>query len=149
MRVSDLFVCHLDSAAYGLATIEVRFQAVATRINSFLLPDLEESGLQLQENWDWSFFTRTDFLQMALLGGMWSAGAYFLWVSDLFVQALLVLLAPIIAVGGGLIAAFVGFRIYRFINTWVPGRTVGTLGIIIAGFGVLGEAYQFTTQLVT
>ena len=32
--------------------------------------------------------------------------------------------------------------------TWAKGREVGTLGIIIAGFGVLGEAYQFTTQLV-
>ena len=31
---------------------------------------------------------------------------------------------------------------------WVEEREVGTLGIIIAGFGVLGEAYQFTTQLV-
>ena len=31
---------------------------------------------------------------------------------------------------------------------WVKGREIGTLGIIIAGFGVLGEAYQFTTQLV-
>ena len=33
-------------------------------------------------------------------------------------------------------------------QTFVKGRTVGTLGIVIAGFGVLGEAYQFTTQLV-
>lgn len=31
---------------------------------------------------------------------------------------------------------------------YIEGRTVGTLGLIIAGFGVLGEAYQFTTQLV-
>ena len=33
-------------------------------------------------------------------------------------------------------------------HTYFEGRAVGTLGIIIAGFGVLGEAYQFTTQLV-
>ena len=48
--------------------------------------------------------------------------------------------------------AYAGIKVsagvYKFINNWVPGRTVGTLGIIIAGFGVLGEAYQFTTQLV-
>ena len=35
-----------------------------------------------------------------------------------------------------------------FTQRFVEGRAVGTLGIIIAGFGVLGEAYQFTTQLV-
>ena len=36
----------------------------------------------------------------------------------------------------------------RLSSGWVVGRSVGTLGIIIAGFGLLGEAYQFTTQLV-
>ena len=44
-------------------------------------------------------------------------------------------------------------RYHRLFNdqadkSWVPDRAVGTLGIIIAGFGILGEAYQFTTQLV-
>lgn len=33
-------------------------------------------------------------------------------------------------------------------DRWVIGRAVGTLGIIIAGLGVLGEAYQFLTQLI-
>ena len=33
-------------------------------------------------------------------------------------------------------------------NSWIKDREVGTFGIIIASFGVLGEAYQFTTQLV-
>ena len=35
-----------------------------------------------------------------------------------------------------------------YADRFVKGRAVGTLGIIIAGFGVLGEGYQFTTQLV-
>ena len=35
-----------------------------------------------------------------------------------------------------------------FADRFVKGRVVGTLGITIAGFGVLGEGYQFTTQLV-
>lgn len=39
-------------------------------------------------------------------------------------------------------------RIVSMADKFVEGRAVGTLGIIIAGFGVLGEAYQFTTQLV-
>jgi len=33
-------------------------------------------------------------------------------------------------------------------HTFLEGRTVGTLGLIITDFCVLGEAYQFTTQLV-
>ena len=41
-----------------------------------------------------------------------------------------------------------GYSTILLADRWVPGRAVGTLGIIIAGFGVLGEAYQFTTQLV-
>ncbi|MCZ6656507.1 MAG: hypothetical protein O7C67_04370 [Gammaproteobacteria bacterium] len=35
-----------------------------------------------------------------------------------------------------------------FAVKFVTNRAVGTLGIIIAGFGVLGEAYQLTTQLM-
>jgi len=35
-----------------------------------------------------------------------------------------------------------------FTDRFVKGRAVGTVGIIIAGFGVLGEGYQFATQLV-
>jgi lipopolysaccharide export LptBFGC system permease protein LptF len=41
-----------------------------------------------------------------------------------------------------------GYSTMLLADRWVPGRAVGTVGIIIAGFGVLGEAYQFTTQLV-
>ena len=39
-------------------------------------------------------------------------------------------------------------RFYRFVDSWVPSRTIGTLGIIIAGSGVLGEAYQFTALVL-
>ena len=31
---------------------------------------------------------------------------------------------------------------------FVEGRAVGTLGIIIAGLGVLGEGYQFTALML-
>jgi len=42
-----------------------------------------------------------------------------------------------------ILAPLLMMSLYRFLNHWVPGRTVGTLGILIAGFGVLGESYQF------
>jgi hypothetical protein len=48
----------------------------------------------------------------------------------------------------GVVLTFVLAAVYTISSNWVNGREVGTLGIIIAGFGVLGEAYQFTTQLV-
>jgi hypothetical protein len=36
-----------------------------------------------------------------------------------------------------------------FSTSFVEGRAVGTLGILLAGFGLLGEAYQFASQLVS
>lgn len=47
-----------------------------------------------------------------------------------------------------LISGITIFLMIRLTNRWVPERAVGTLGIIIAGFGVLGEGYQFTAQLL-
>lgn len=35
-----------------------------------------------------------------------------------------------------------------FAQRFVAGRAIGTLGILIAGLGLLGELYQFLTQLV-
>ncbi len=35
-----------------------------------------------------------------------------------------------------------------FAQRFVAGRAIGTLGILIAGLGLLGELYQFVTQLV-
>ena len=52
---------------------------------------------------------------------------------------------------GGLLVLFLELaknNIVKFADKFVEGRAVGSLGIIVAGFGVLGEAYQFTTQLV-
>ena len=50
---------------------------------------------------------------------------------------------------GLVILALAIFILIRLTNRWVPDKAVGTLGIVLAGLGVLGEAYQFTTQLVT
>jgi len=65
-----------------------------------------------------------------------------------YLPAFMAVVLPVVIVASFKHISRVGSVVYRFINDWVPGRTVGTLGIIIAGLGVLGEAYQFTTQLV-
>ncbi len=50
------------------------------------------------------------------------------------------------------ILVFFGWILMSFASyisiSFVEGRAVGTLGIIIAGIGLLGEGYQFATQLL-
>lgn len=48
-----------------------------------------------------------------------------------------------------IIFSTVVFLMIRLTNRWVPDRAVGTLGIIIASVGVLGDGYQFTAQLMS
>jgi|TARA_Y100000310_G_scaffold339540_2_gene432532 hypothetical protein len=38
-------------------------------------------------------------------------------------------------------------KCYQFMTGWVPKRSVGNLGIVLAGFDVLGDAYQFTALM--
>ena len=35
-----------------------------------------------------------------------------------------------------------------FARRFVAGRAIGTLGILIAGLGLLGELYQLLTQII-
>ena len=55
---------------------------------------------------------------------------------------------PIIAIVSGFVLGFGLLKVYRFVRQFVPGRTVGTMGLLVAEMGLMGEAYQFTTQLV-
>ena len=69
---------------------------------------------------------------------VWSIlGVVLTFLGYLLLMAVLVFFAWLIL----LMASF-------FSTSFVEGRAVGTLGIIIAGCGLLGEAYQFTTQMV-
>ncbi len=61
---------------------------------------------------------------------------------DLYISFFYVVLLPI----AGLASVVLGITFFAV--KFVTNRAVGTLGIIIAGFGVLGEAYQLTTQLM-
>ena len=56
------------------------------------------------------------------------------------------------AIGGMVFLGVVSFLFVTFTlgfsQSFVEGRVVGTLGLVLASLGVLGEAYQFTTQLI-
>ena len=47
----------------------------------------------------------------------------------------------------GIITFFMVVGGSAFVQRFVAGRAVGTLGLLIAGLGLLGELYQFVTQL--
>ena len=156
------FTFPMEVVGLTLATIEVRFPEVAGRLNGYLLKDLELSGSQLKDfakGKKWfepppnSPFTEKQHKWLTISGYVFLFGCMVFFIAHLFesglyMLALRVFVAPFIAVAGTALLVILFFPVYRFINHWVPGRTVGTLGILIAGFGVLGEAYQFTTQLV-
>lgn len=72
------------------------------------------------------------------------------WAVGLFVEFLVVAITMIVVlVLLGLAAWFLVVGGSDFANRFVAGRAIGTLGLLIAGLGLLGEAYQFFTQLLS
>lgn len=111
----------LELIGLTLATIEVRFPRTAKRLAKYI----NKRGPRKE-----------------LLIGLWIPVAIVLVLLVTFNESVVRSLLP------GVVLTFVLAAVYTISSNWVNGREVGTLGIIIAGFGVLGEAYQFTTQLV-
>ena len=71
----------------------------------------------------------------------WLAGmlfSYVIWAITMTVSLVLLGLAIFFLVVGG----------SEFARRFVAGRAIGTLGILIAGLGLLGELYQLLTQIV-
>lgn len=58
----------------------------------------------------------------------------------LFVAPIDPITLPLVSVLAVIVAIWASVR-------WIPDKPVGTLGIFVAGLGVLGEGYQFTVQL--
>jgi len=160
------FTFPLEVVGLTLAAIEVRFPQVASRINSYLLEEEDYQGRMSQKSIVETIFRpevppvgplrKLSPLQMRVFTiSMLGIGcfifllvAYSMYQEGHYLPALMTVVLLIAIIASFKQLSRVGSVVYRFINDWVPGRTVGTLGIIIAGIGVLGEAYQFTTQLV-
>jgi hypothetical protein len=160
------FTFPLELIGITLAAIEVRFPLMASRINRYLL---EEAGYQdlLSQKTLTDLMLHPEIPPVGPLSKLTQLQMKTLVISTVSIVLMIFGFAlismyqqehylPLLITLAALILlvpfTYAGIRIsntaYRFINSWVPGRTVGTLGIIIAGFGVLGEAYQFTTQFV-
>jgi len=160
------FTLPLELVGLTLATIEVRFPEVASRVNKYLLEEKGYQGRMSQQSLIETILqpevppvgplSRLSRVQMKVFGiSMLSTVAFvFLLVAyNMYQQGHLLPALITVVLFMVIVATFkqlsrLGSIFYRFVNDWIPGRTVGTLGILIAGFGVLGEAYQFTTQLV-
>ena len=135
------FTFPMEVVGLTLAAIEVRFpgtaELLADRVSDWrsLMGGKIEHPLRFLLIAAAIFVTTVSFgiLQKDMSLNIWLLYSFqsFIYVTS-FVICLPIVLAPLLLIA----------------QKFVEGRTVGTLGIIIAGFGVLGEAYQFTTQLV-
>ena len=151
--VLQFYTFPMEALGLVLATIEVRFPLVAQKITLAVNTEWEKyAETQIKEvdpprpEADASVFKQLWFHTSGPLRWLFLwlplcilifVGSYGGWIQVVMPQYLLLFL-PVLLVLGAI----------WFAVRWVKGRTVGTLGILIAGLGVCGEAYQFTNQLV-
>ena len=156
----QMFTFPMEVVGLTLAAIEVRFAEFAAKIHVYMeyFLDRQEKGL--------SKGFREGLVEDLIDPDEIEEGARTRYYTLLIIMLLmlLVLLGQVtwnlfvgeykdflVVTGLGFSAVFLVYLILqftRFIVRWVPDRSVGTLGIIIAGFGVLGEAYQFTALML-
>ena len=140
------FTFPLEVIGLTLAAIEVRFPKLAARMHQYLVQDQQE----IQKQFDYGFLKtlKTSYLVQITLILYLLAVLTFAYFEDNLIGGLGFAVAPLILIPFLSFGSTLMLRAYIFLTNWVPERSVGTLGLIVAGFGILGEAYQFTTQLV-
>ena len=140
------FTFPLEVIGLTLAAIEVRFPKLAARMHQYLVQDQQE----FQKQFDYGFLKtlKTSYLVQITLILYLLAVLTFAYFEDNLIGGLVLAVAPLILIPFLSFGSTLMLRAYIFLTNWVPERSVGTLGLIVAGFGILGEAYQFTTQLV-
>ena len=132
----QLFSLPLEVVGLALALIEVRLPTIAgkitTEINRFISDLLAENS------------TRAKLFVVWICSALLAATLrYIIETGVLGVTNLRQLIA--VAVFFTLVLT-VG--IFFICDRWVPGRAIGTLGLILAGLGVLGEGYQVAVMLI-
>ena len=144
----------LEVVGFSLAMIEIRFPALALSIIGFMNSYSEDSELvSVKVKWDKTLFR--GFLLSTVLGAVMLFLAFVPRALGVFLGddegiLLLALVGSFLVYGAVYILVIILLMrgLITMANRWVEGRAIGTLGLTIAGFGVLGEAYQFTVQLV-
>lgn len=157
----------LELIGLALALIEVRFPEVA----AYLTRRIEWLSVPMQELRSGQSGNETTFERSlgALLSRLLKTGFYILtaiysakliyqllnhgpepgWlVGMLFSYVTSGIIMTVALVVLGLATFFLVVGGSDFARRFVAGRAIGTLGILIAGLGLLGELYQFLTQLV-
>ncbi|MEM9384861.1 MAG: hypothetical protein AAGA68_07350 [Pseudomonadota bacterium] len=165
----QLFTLPLEIIGLLLATIEVRFAALTQWLNVRLV-GLHDAVVRSDLKWRrehprlasitvwkrfhvpmpaWLHFTMLALVVVALLGALtlrglesWPAFDGSAVPRQLFDRFAWWVYIPI------LVAAILMTASIRFVVSFARDRAVGTLGLVVAGLGVLGEAYQFTVGLV-
>ena len=169
------FTFPLELIGLTLATIEVRYPGKARAIAQYITDRVTSAQLDEQafaishpRIWKLMLMDNSDLgfsipIRLQLIG-LGFSGIFFLGIISMGILSMahgekliatdLYLMVGNLAFGGGIVLGFIlpllmsAYGVLFFVDRFVEGRAVGTLGIILAGFGVLGEAYQFTTQLV-
>ncbi len=157
----------LELTGLALALIELRFPKVAASLTR----QIERLSVPMQElrsGQSGSDSTMERSLG-ALLSRMLKTGFYFLTAiyganliyqlltlgpePDLlvgmffsYVVSVIIMTVALVLIGVTIFFLVVGGS--DFARRFVAGRAIGTLGILIAGLGLLGELYQLLTQLV-
>ena len=166
----SLFTFPCEVVGLGLATIEVRFPETAARISAWIrnewdellldfgtgdLPPRRVFGLPLPRyNLSMNAWVRRKPLWGAafywvLLASAAPLGALIgTWRSPERTLADYHLLVELATGAGMATVALLVAGILWFSVAFVRDREVGSLGIVIAAIGVLGEAYQFAVQLL-
>lgn len=158
----------LELTGLLLALVEVRFPALAQKLTRQIErlslpmralesgPDRVESMMERSLNALLSRVLRTAFYALTLIfvGRLlyqlidrgpaldWLAGALVSYLVSAVVMTIVVVIFTLmtffIVIGGS-----------DFARRFVAGRAIGTLGIMIAGLGLLGELYQLLVQLLS
>ena len=157
----------LELIGLTLALIEVRFPKVAT----YLTRQIERLSVPMQELRSGQSGSESIIERSlgALLSRMITTGFYILtaiygakliyqllsrrpepdWLVGMFFSYVIsgiIMIVALVVLGLTIFFLVVGGS--DFARRFVAGRAIGTLGILIAGLGLLGELYQLLTQLV-
>lgn len=157
----------LELIGLTLALIEVRFPTVAaylTRQIERLSAPMQELrsgqpggesimerslGALLSRILKTGFFVLTAIYGAKLMYQLLSRGPEAGWLlGTLFSYVISAIIMTVALVVLGLTMFFLVIGGSDFARRFVAGRAIGTLGILIAGLGLLGEFYQLLTQFV-
>ena len=157
----------LELIGLSLALIEVRFPEVAAnltrQIERLSVPMqqlrtgqsgseslIERSlGALLSRLIKTGFYILTAIYSVKLIYQLFSRAAELDWLVGILISYVIWAIIMIVAlVLLGLVMFFLVVGGSEFARRFVAGRAIGTLGILIAGLGLLGELYQLLTQIV-